>query len=273
MAKFDSYVFLLIIVSGAITVLNACNSSGAEVEEQVVPLQVGEKAFSLRQHTSGEGGLQMINLHEDEQTSIEASLDYLAGRAGKLTYLHHDQQRRLEFTLDGQTYSVDPNRIFTDAGIEMTLEDGGTYSEAAHQQVRELADEILDLYNFDEQQVVIAMHNNGLNGYSIMSYTEDGNLADDAGFVHVEEDEDINDFYYLTDRRFYDYLTERGYNAMLQDEENVTNDGSLSVYSGRRGIPYINIEAGHGHLEKQIEMINAVEQMLLELDLIAFDSE
>ncbi len=255
------FFFLINIISG-------CNSETEGIEESTKSIALGDKEITLKHFQSGEGGLKLINLHEDEQTSIEASLDYLSDAPGSLTYLNHDETRRIEFTIETDTFSIDPNRIFTDTGIEMTLEDGGSYSDDAHEEVRQLADIILEEFRFFDHDVVIAMHNNGLNGYSIESYTDDGNLSDDAELVLIEEDEDINDFYYLTDRRFYDYLTERGYNAMLQDENNVTNDGSLSVFSGMEGKPYINIEAGHGHLEKQIEMILAVEEMLIELDLM-----
>lgn len=251
-----------------ILLFSSCESDPTAIEESTTSVELGNNQFSLKHFESTEGGLRLINLHEDEQTSIEASLEYLSDASGALTYLHHDETRRIEFTIDADTFSIDPNRIFTDPGIEMTLEDGGRYSNAAHEEVSELAETILNAYEFDRHEVVIAMHNNGLNGYSIKSYTEDGYLSDDAELVHIEDDEDINDFYYLTDRRFYDYLTEQGYNAMLQDEENVTNDGSLSVFSGMEGKPYINIEAGHGHLEKQIEMILAVEEMLMELNML-----
>lgn len=245
-----------------------CEENQYELAQETTTVELGDNEITIQHYKSGDGGLQLINLHEDEQTSIEASLEYLQNNPGSLTYLHHDENRRIEFTIEGDTFSIDPNRIFTDRGIEMTQEDGGRYSETAHEEVRALAETILSEYGFDQHRVVIAMHNNGLNGYSIESYTEDGYLSDDAELVHIEDGQDINDFFYLTDRRFYDYLTERGYNAMLQDEDNVTNDGSLSVYSGMEGKPYINIEAGHGHLEKQIEMIHAVEDMVAKLDLL-----
>ena len=245
-----------------------CEEAQHELVQETTTVKLGDKEFTLHHYESDDAGLRLINLHEDEQTSIEASLEYLQDNPGSLTYLHHDETRRIEFTIDRDTFSVDPNRIFTSRGIRMTLEDGGLYSESANEEVRTLAETILAEYGFDQHRVVVAMHNNGLNGYSIESYTEDGYLSDDAELVHIEDGVDINDFYYLTDRRFYDYLTERGYNAMLQDEDNVTNDGSLSVFSGMEGKPYINIEAGHGHLEKQIEMILAVEEMLIELDLM-----
>lgn len=256
-----------LIIGAIVMVVSGCNGD-EELHHHSQPVSLGENEFTIEHYTSGDPGLQLINIHEDEQTSIEASLEYLRDNSGSLTYLKHDQTRRIEFELDGEMYSIDPNRIYTDQGIENTLEDGDNYSEAAHEEVAVLAETILQFYEFDRQDVVIAMHNNQINGFSIESYAKGGNLAHNAERVHIEEDQDINDFFYLTDERFYEFLTDRGFNAMLQDEDEVTDDGSLSVYSGMQGKPYINVEAGHDHLEKQLNMLRVVEEMLRETGLL-----
>ena len=43
---------------------------------------------------------------------------------------------------------------------------------------------------------------------------------------------------------------------ILQDNENCIDDGSLSVYCGKRNIPYANVEAEDGHLTEQIFLIS-----------------
>ena len=37
-----------------------------------------------------------------------------------------------------------------------------------------------------------------------------------------------------------------------------TDDGSLSVYAGQRGRPYVNVEAQHGHAREQRRMFEAL---------------
>jgi hypothetical protein len=54
---------------------------------------------------------------------------------------------------------------------------------------------------------------------------------------------------------------------MLQDNANVPDDGSMSVYFARQGIPYLNIEANNGHLKEQIEMVRAAREMLIDVGL------
>ena len=54
---------------------------------------------------------------------------------------------------------------------------------------------------------------------------------------------------------------------LLQDNANVPDDGSMSVYFARLGIPYLNIEAHNDHLQEQIEMVRAAQEMLANLGL------
>jgi hypothetical protein len=53
------------------------------------------------------------------------------------------------------------------------------------------------------------------------------------------------------------------YHIVLQDNTNVTDDGSLSVFCARGGIDYVNVEAEHGHLVRQLKMMIFVFQKLL----------
>jgi hypothetical protein len=44
----------------------------------------------------------------------------------------------------------------------------------------------------------------------------------------------------------------------------MTDDGSLSVYCGKLGIPYVNVEAQHGHLVRQLKMLIFAFQELVD---------
>ncbi len=48
------------------------------------------------------------------------------------------------------------------------------------------------------------------------------------------------DFFYVTEKKFFAYLAERDFNVVLQNNEKVTDDGSLSVHFAKRvGVPGI----------------------------------
>ncbi|WP_225538204.1 hypothetical protein [Wolbachia endosymbiont of Mansonella perstans] len=48
----------------------------------------------------------------------------------------------------------------------------------------------------------------------------------------------------------------------MQSNKMVEDDGSLSVYAGENDIRYSNVEAEHGHLEQQIDMLSALHSVL-----------
>ena len=44
-------------------------------------------------------------------------------------------------------------------------------------------------------------------------------------------------------------------NAILQSDGELTDDGSLSIFLGKKGRPYINVETQHGHDLQQVELL------------------
>jgi hypothetical protein len=73
---------------------------------------------------------------------------------------------------------------------------------------------------------------------------------------------DADDFVYTTEEKIFDYLKEKKINVVLQDNIHCVDDGSLSVYCGKHHIPYINIESQEGHRRPQLEIIDALNEMI-----------
>jgi hypothetical protein len=90
-------------------------------------------------------------------------------------------------------------------------------------------------------------------------------LAGDAEEVFLAPARDPSDFDFVTERPVFEALRARGNNVVLQDNSRVTDDGSLSVYCGRVGKRYINVEAKHGHLSEQVKMLRELGDVLREL--------
>src|SRR5688500_4516151 len=59
----------------------------------------------------------MLNLHDDEITSVEAARNVLQQSGGVLVNINNNYERLVSFTLKGKTYQFDPNRMFTRIGI------------------------------------------------------------------------------------------------------------------------------------------------------------
>ena len=238
------------------------NPSFGQTDNTVIrSIKIGDSTVQiLQEYGDVNDSILFINVHEDEITSIETVYEYSALNPVHFVRLKHNQTRRVDFSLKGKIYSVDPNRIFTGKGRRKTLKDGGKFSIKASKQVRSFAAEILGY--LDQRSVIIAMHNNTDVNYSIKSYLPGGDEAKNTKEVFVNPQMDPDDFIYTTEKAFFDKLKARNINVILQDNQKFVNDGSLSVYCGLNGIPYINIEAQKGHFDEQLFLIKEVLAIL-----------
>jgi len=204
----------------------------------------------------------MIHVHDDETTAVEAGRVHVAAHGGRLIRLAHSGQRLVSFRLGGREYAFDPNRMFSDAGIMTTLENHSTYSAAAHGEIKSLATRFLERFTLDREPVIIALHNIVEGRFSVESFAGTGYLREAAAITHISPRRSKFDFFYVTTPAFYDYLAARDFNVVLQDNARAPDDGSLSIYFARKGIPYLNVEAEMRHLPEQIAMLKTVAEML-----------
>lgn len=195
-----------------------------------------------------------INLHSDETTSVEAAKKLLETKGGLLIKLENGNKRNITFLLDGAVYAFDPNRIFSRAGIEHTLDRFKNKSENAIAEVEEFAAYILSHFPNDIT-CVIALHNNTEGNLSVNSYQPGNIYASDAKKVYANAKQDPDDFFLTTDSLLFEQLSREKYNTVWQDNLLVQQDGSLSVYCGEKNIRYLNCEAQHGKVRQHIQML------------------
>ena len=206
--------------------------------------------------------IAFVSVHDDEDTAVEAAGDVLREVGGRLLELRHTGAREIGFRLGGVGHRVDPNRIFTPAGRRATLEALSTWSQPADDVVAAFTDELLSTLAIDDVDVIVALHNNTPDRYTAANYLPGGTLAADAAEVHLQPGGDPDDFFFVTDRGMFTALADRGHAAILQNEATVADDGSLSVWCGRMGIPYVNVEAEHGHRTQQAAMLRDLVAVL-----------
>lgn len=247
---------LVMILAGA------CTDTRHPITEERIPLQVGSTTVEVVIHTASRPGFTYINLHDDENTAVEAALQVVEVLGGRVIELQHTGRRNVRFELGDSTFAFDPNRIFTPNGLDSTLARQSRPSRAAADVVSAFADSLLEIIGLSELSTVVAVHNNTENGYSALQYADAGPLAADAHSVHLSEGADADDFFFVTSPEVYQDLRAADFNVVMQDNEGVTDDGSLSVLCGRLGIPYVNAEAQHGHLEEQVRMLLLLQRVL-----------
>lgn len=203
----------------------------------------------------------LLSLHEDEQTAVAAAHTLLQRRGGRLVELRSTGKRLLSFGLGGRLYRVDPNRIFTDPGIDKSLRYYSQITPAAHQAVVLFRQKLIEIA-FAKKATVLSVHNNAPGGYSVDSYKPGGSLAQDAAQVHTAAGRDPDDFCIVVNPALFQRMQKAGLNVVLQSAT-PADDGSLSVWCQQAGKPYINVECRHGHRAEQLSILETVTSMLV----------
>ena len=244
-----------LIILGLLITLSACLPA-KKISTTQIPLQLGESQVDLILHESSAEGLTYLNLHDNENTSVRAALGIIKQHGGQVFELKHSGTRNISFMLDGTEYVFDPNRMFSDDGANASLDRFGPVSDSAITAVRSFAETVLDQIQVNELDILVTLHNNdGSGGYSVLSFSPGEKYSTDASQTNINDELDPDDFYYVTDGGIFNDLMNADQNVVLQDNDYVTEDGSLSVWSAQEQLPYVNVEVQDGHRRIQMRMI------------------
>ena len=225
-------------------------------------IKLGKTQIELKQFFEAKtNDILFLNVHQDEQTSIDAIQTFAKDIPLNFVYFSHKNTRRIKYQIGKHFYTVDPNRIYTKQGRAETIETNHKVTLRSKMIAKKLAKEVIDLIS--NYKVIVTLHNNSDVNYSIKSYLPGGDEAQNTAEVFINPQMDADDFIYTTEKKYFDYLKQANYNVILQDNTHFVNDGSLSVYCGIHQIPYINIEAQLGHFDEQLELIKVIYEMLM----------
>jgi hypothetical protein len=223
--------------------------------EKTIFYKLGERTMPIRIFQYGDlKNIVCINLHDNENTSVEAAKSVLELKGGTLLKIENNNQRVVRFRLRGVSYGFDPNRIFSQMGIEQTLRENKRTSPSAIEEIEKFAQRLLQLIP-DSASCIVALHNNTNEAYSVKTYLSGSQRQFDAKAVYTDSLQDVDDIIFTTDSLLYSKMADNGYNSIWQDNVNVRKDGSLSVYCGEKGKRYINIETQHGKFDQYAEML------------------
>jgi hypothetical protein len=224
--------------------------------EKTILHKLGDKNISLKVIQYGQlVSTCCINLHDDELTAVKAARAVLEQKGGILIKIENNAQRNISFPFKGVVYTFDPNRIFSRTGINATLKANGKKNPLAVIEVEKFAAQILQLIP-DSISCIVALHNNTDGDFSVKTYQQGGKRQHDAKQVYADSWQDIDDIALTTDEILFNKMSTLGYNSILQDNEKVNKDGSLSVYYGELNKRYINIETQHGKTAQYGEMLS-----------------
>ena len=230
-----------------------------QAREEIFELPLGSEkvAFFSQAGSVGGKGPLVISLHRNESTAFPIVGALLRENPGRFVGIKTPGDRRLNLKGGSNAFSIDPNRIFSAVGIERDLKKFSFYSPEMVGQIQSFASAYLAAVRMDRGTPVIAVHNNTDGGYSITSYRQGGSESAAAAEVSVTNDWDSDDFILVTNPAHFQALKNWRFNVVLQDNMRAPDDGSLSVYCGKAGIDYLNVEAEFGHAKQQEDMLRA----------------
>jgi len=218
---------------------------------------LGDTPIDIVQYEKKPHAILYFRPHENETTSNVVTMKMLEKYGGRFVELKAQQERLIKFNSQEKHYIFDPNRIFSPQGVADTLKKYGSIDELSKLQVKDFAEHILS--KFLNNNLIVAVHNNTQGEpLSIKSYLE----SKEALEVHINPSLDEDNFFYVTQKADFDALKSKNFNVILQDNNRVSDDGSMSVYCGVRGIRYINVEAQMGDESHQLEMLETLQTIL-----------
>ena len=232
-------------------------------------MPLGDAVYRLQKTTTDKPlPYSFCVLHENERTGTSAIKQFMREIGGQVWELKSQGDRNVSFFIKKKKYKFDPNRIFTPQGVANTLVmlSRTAPTAEAHSIVNGFAQRITDSLFAPQAKMtnntIVSVHNNTEGAYSSLSHLPDSTNALGVRDIYINTARDPDDFFYVTRRFDFNYLKNQGFNVILQDNKGIRNDGSLSVYSGKRRARYINIEAQHFHYEEQLQMLYAVHEMI-----------
>lgn len=232
-------------------------------EEKTELITIGDKKVTVRTWKYGDrSDVVLINLHDNEFTSLAAAHEVVRRTGGIIIKIENKGQRVIRFNKKGIRYGFDPNRMFSQTGIEQTMRDNRRYSREAANEIEKFGKEILKKLS-ENYTCIVALHNNYDGAFSVNSYLPGGERSRDAKAVYADSLQDIDDIAFTTDSVLYNEMANRKFNSIWQDNEKAKKDGSLSIYCGENEIRYINIETEHGRKDEYIAML---EQLFIILE-------
>jgi hypothetical protein len=224
------------------------------------PLQ--DTSVDFHWHQAHKTRLMFLVIHDDENTSTDVGYTQMVRFGASLLEMKNDGKYLFNLISDSVSYLFNPNRIFCLNGIESTLLQYGPCKDEVVAGIHLFAHQVAGAF-FQLPDFIVALHNNRNNGFSVNSYLKDSTLVKIADSVFVNPAKDPDNFFYVNDPLHFSIIRQKGYNVVLQSDNLLVDDGSLSYWCQRMQIPYINIEAEHGHHEEQTCMLEDIFEIIL----------
>lgn len=203
----------------------------------------------------GSARRRYLHIHGNETAARRVLSEHMRVALGSAWFVE-SAARYLEF----RAGRIDPNRMFSRDGADRNLRRlNPRWNEAQILNglltLERERHKLLNQLDPGTGGLIFALHNNG-EGYSAENEAPISNRTAMNDRAHPHE------FFLATDPRDFETLAGSAYNVLLQNDPRGPDDGSLSRWSARAGIRYVNLECGMGEARKQREMLEWAESRL-----------
>ena len=275
--------------------LSAIFAAKGATQKTLVTLPLGESFVKINVYENAGANVTFFAPHYNEQTARVLAREYVERSGGRLVEIESIDEkgnavRFLKFKLNNKTYSIDPNRIYTDNGRNC----GG--APETGETVKTFAESLLKILFAEggktlreNERFIVAVHNNTdvdskaesakSSDLTAVAFVKGGNSSMPAHGAFEEQadgvflsntETDADNFIFLSTPAHIGYFAEKGFNVVvqksaqkLQSKQCTVDDGSMSVYSAQNAISYICLEADTTNgTFRQRQMFEAVYQLL-----------
>jgi hypothetical protein len=206
-------------------------------------------------------GLNLVNLHDNENTAAEVAREYISQNGGRLVELRHGRGRYVIIRRGDSRAQFDPNRMFSPGGLRKSLNHFADLTEANVKIGSVFSKSVLELINVQSNGIVVAIHNNTDGKLTIDDFKPGGWYGPDTEDVHKSNRQDHDDFFFTNHQPIYEALAGLNYNVALM-AKSTPDRGGLGAYVQKHSGIYINLEAQHGHKKQQRKMLDDLGRLL-----------
>jgi hypothetical protein len=253
---------------------------------------LGETEVKINLYENAGSRVTFFSPHHNEQIARNLAKEFVEKNGGRLVEIESfDAQgkpsRYINFKLGSKTFSLDPNRIFTDNGRTCDA-----LPAEIDLLVKDFAEKLLKVIFTDGkglrdgEKFIVAVHNNtdvdskdeqakenDLTALAFVKTAGHGAFQAQAEGAFLSNMEfDTDNFIFLSSPKYLGFFVEKSFNVVVQKSAaklrtqgcNV-DDGSLSVFTAQNNIQYICLEAdGVNGNFRQRQMFEAVYALLNE---------
>lgn len=264
----------------------------ATTQKTTQKFTLGETEVKINLYEKAGQNVTFFSPHHNEQIARTLAKEFVEKNGGRLVEIESFDDkgrpsRYINFKLDGKTFTLDPNRIFTDNG--RTCDSLPTEIDLL---VKDFAEKLLQVIFpdgkglRDGEKFIVVVHNNtdvdskdeehkpnDLTALAFVKTAGHGAFQSQAEGAYLSNMEfDSDNFIFLSSPKYMSFFAEKSFNVVVQKSSaklrtqgcNV-DDGSLSIFSAQNNIQYICLEAdGLNGTFRQRQMFEAVYALLNE---------